>query len=566
MKQRIATRVAIAAAGVAALVPAAWAQIRVEVDGQPVRFTAAGPQQVQGRVLVPLRGVLEQLGAYVSWDAGNREVTATRAGTDIRLRIGERTAFVNGRPTMLDVPATIYRGTTMVPLRFMSEALGADVEWVAQQQLVRIAAPTQHGMPVQPPPTQQPPIQQPPVQQPPVQQDVRIDSFEVDRTGFLRAGTVVRATLRGTPGGQASFHIPGVAPEIPMRETQSGQYVGEWTVPGGQALTFTDAAAIGRLRANGTERLIQAAGRFTIDTQPPVVRGMTPDPGSRVVRSRPNISAAFDAAGGSAVQPDTVRVLLDGRDVTAQANVTPYFVSLQPQTTLAMGEHRVEVSGRDQAGNEFRQAWSFFVAEGGEAIQSFTHDAPARPEPGDVVTLTLRGEPGATAVFSIGELVTDRQMREVEPGRYVGEYTIRRGDALANQPIRARLQTRGGQVFTVQAERGIGMQAGPLQAPQVTSHQPNQQVRSPLTLEGTAPPNSRVQVRIEHRTMVLGALPMGGTIAERVVDVDADGRWRTAPIPLDTLVRGSNTEYTVTLVALVPGAEPSEPVTLRLRG
>ena len=54
------------------------------------------------------------------------------------MRIGDRTARVNGANIPLDVPAMIIQGSTMVPLRFMSEALGADVNWQAHTNTVRI--------------------------------------------------------------------------------------------------------------------------------------------------------------------------------------------------------------------------------------------------------------------------------------------------------------------------------------------------------------------------------------------------------------------------------------------
>ena len=91
-----------------------------------------------GRVLVPIRGVFEALGADVRYDERNRSIRATRGSDDIRLQIGDREARVNGSVQMLDVPARIMNGSTFVPLRFVSEALGADVRWNDNQQLVTV--------------------------------------------------------------------------------------------------------------------------------------------------------------------------------------------------------------------------------------------------------------------------------------------------------------------------------------------------------------------------------------------------------------------------------------------
>ena len=112
--------------------------IVVTVNRRPVDFTGQGPIQSGGRVLVPLRGVLEKLGAYVSYDSVRREVRAVRNEAQIRLPIGGTTARVDGRSVPLDAPARIVNGSTMVPLRFVAEALGARVDYEAATGTVAI--------------------------------------------------------------------------------------------------------------------------------------------------------------------------------------------------------------------------------------------------------------------------------------------------------------------------------------------------------------------------------------------------------------------------------------------
>jgi hypothetical protein len=113
--------------------------ISVEVNGNPVQFHNAQPQYLNGRVLVPLRGVFENMGAYVQWNPTTRTVNATKGGTDVKLRIGDRWASVNGHTQSLDVPAMIIGGSTMVPIRFVSESLGAQVAWNDPERLVMIS-------------------------------------------------------------------------------------------------------------------------------------------------------------------------------------------------------------------------------------------------------------------------------------------------------------------------------------------------------------------------------------------------------------------------------------------
>jgi hypothetical protein len=117
----------------------ASAQIRVYVDDARVSFQDADPHMMQSRVFVPLRGVFEQMGATVMWNGATDTVTARRNNTDVQVKIGSRTAFIDGMARQMDVAPHMMNGRTMVPLRFISESLGADVRWDAGVEAVYIS-------------------------------------------------------------------------------------------------------------------------------------------------------------------------------------------------------------------------------------------------------------------------------------------------------------------------------------------------------------------------------------------------------------------------------------------
>lgn len=110
---------------------------RVVLNGQPL-VTQVSPITQDGRVLVPLRDIFEGLGARVQYNDYDRTITARRRGTIVRMELGSRRAEVNGQRVRLDVPANTVYGSTMVPLRFVSEALGATVNYNANRGVVRI--------------------------------------------------------------------------------------------------------------------------------------------------------------------------------------------------------------------------------------------------------------------------------------------------------------------------------------------------------------------------------------------------------------------------------------------
>jgi|GEM_PF-6389152 len=115
-------------------------EVRVRVNGTRVDFPGQGAILENDRVLVPLRGVFEQLGADVRWDRESNTVTATRGRRDIVLRLDRPRAQVNGRAMRLDQPAQVINGRALVPLRFLSESLGATVDWNATNLTVNIAS------------------------------------------------------------------------------------------------------------------------------------------------------------------------------------------------------------------------------------------------------------------------------------------------------------------------------------------------------------------------------------------------------------------------------------------
>lgn len=104
-----------------------------------ITFNDQQPINQNGRVLVPLRGVGEAFGASFQYDDKTSKVTFNRNSDIVVLTLDQKTAYKNGEIIALDVPAKSINGRTMVPLRFLGEALGAKVEWVGAENLVKLS-------------------------------------------------------------------------------------------------------------------------------------------------------------------------------------------------------------------------------------------------------------------------------------------------------------------------------------------------------------------------------------------------------------------------------------------
>ncbi|WP_442852584.1 stalk domain-containing protein [Paenibacillus sp. oral taxon 786] len=111
--------------------------ISIYIDGNRLT-TDQDPVIISGRVMLPLRAIFEALDAKVNYNQTLKTVTAYKDGTTITLKLMSRSATINNETVLLDVPAQSVKGRTMVPVRFVSEALGQQVGWNNSAKIVTI--------------------------------------------------------------------------------------------------------------------------------------------------------------------------------------------------------------------------------------------------------------------------------------------------------------------------------------------------------------------------------------------------------------------------------------------
>lgn len=113
--------------------------IKVVIDGTEIFFDVP-PMTISDRTMVPLRAIFEALGATVNWNEATQTVTSQRDDITVKLTIGVLVMYVNRRAVSLDVPARIINNRTLVPVRAISEAFGADVSWNEDAKIVYISS------------------------------------------------------------------------------------------------------------------------------------------------------------------------------------------------------------------------------------------------------------------------------------------------------------------------------------------------------------------------------------------------------------------------------------------
>lgn len=190
--------------------------------------------------------------------------------------------------------------------------------------------------------------------------DVHIDAIDDNADRALRAGQTLRVRATGTRGASLAFDIGDLVGGILMPETQPGTYEGTFNVQVGT--NFINAPIVVRATKGASRAQAVAADPLTIITTPPSIKEAAPGPGASVNNLRPSLFATFATLGDRGMQADTLRLWVDGVDVSAAAVRTPGFISYLPQEDLDAGVVSVKIRGFDTAGNPLEYKWSFVIA------------------------------------------------------------------------------------------------------------------------------------------------------------------------------------------------------------
>ena len=463
--------------------------VRVFIDGQLVSFDVP-PAIAAGRVLVPLRGVFNRLGAVVTWDPATQMVLAARGDTSISLRIGDTQANINGQPTLMDVPALLVDGRTMVPLRFISQALGSQVSWDATSTTVQIAGGPGSGpsAPTLPPSQTYPPT----AAQPPVSSSNVITGTVVGVRAEASAGQMGQIQVLVDKMVQSYKVVTTTAiSRVNVANNTGGSEALSAILPGDQVQMTVDR--------DGTVQSIRAT-----------YRGVS----GRII-------AVTDAGVVVLENGDTfrlnrsARVMRDGKVVEAGALRPGDVVQLRlnPETNeIWAAVIRQEAPARDAG------LASVAVTPSGRELRA-----------GDVVEVVATGAPGGRATFSIGGLRTGVPMVEstAERGTYYGSYTVQPGDVVRDAEVTVRLVASNSEVFTATAPTHLQIRAGvpaPPASPTITSPVEGATISTPFRVTGRARPGARVKVTANYDGSVL-LFQLSGSLGTQVVTADQSGNW-----------------------------------------
>ena len=269
---------------------------------------------------------------------------------------------------------------------------------------------------------------------------LKIDRFTVAPVDKIEPGAELRFTMTGMPGGVAEFDIPGVVEHVAMREARPGVYEGAYTIRRLDNLA-PSRPIIGKLRLGDKAVTSALTQPLVSDAKAPVLRNLAPREGEVLPAGAPTaVSASFDDAGGVGVDPKSVRILVSGRNVTADSNITAQFFSYRAD--LQPGRHTIDVTARDLVGNAVNKAWSFDVAQSAAALpptvplQVTSHANNAmveggatlvrgRTAPGAMVEVRVHAIAPIAGLFGVAQDVLSERVQADASGNFSFSFTPR---------------------------------------------------------------------------------------------------------------------------------------------
>ena len=388
---------------------------------------------------------------------------------------------------------------------------------------------------------------------------VRIESITHSARAPLQAGDSFSVTLRGSAGANATFGILGVVADVRLREARPGVYgaqpalyLSSFAVRPGDAAR--NAAILANLRVGGQDVIGVSDRPITIDTRPPVIIALSPRPQSSIVNTRPNIVVNFDDRE-TTVNPSAVRLVVNGRDVSARATITDTFAAYNPEVPFSSGPVRVQVAMADRARNAARAEWGFIIAPANDVIKSVTINPTTPLQSGDVLTVVMTGAPGGEASFVIEGILGAVPMREARtPGLYFGSYAARPGQNVIGAALVVTLAV-GDRRSTAAATTGVTILTTPPPPPTILSPKNGDRLGSSIVVRGRARPGLRILGRISFDTDSHSG-ENNSSLGEFSTTAAADGTWEIAR---ELVVRLRGAKFTISAFTIDAAGQRSTP-------
>lgn len=118
-------------------VPVSAENVNVVLNGMPISFDVPA-QTINDRTMVPMRAIFEAIGAEVDWDDESQTAYGYKTGINIHIQVDSNVMLKNFNDILLDTPAQLIDGRVLVPVRAVSESFGINVDWDEASKTVKL--------------------------------------------------------------------------------------------------------------------------------------------------------------------------------------------------------------------------------------------------------------------------------------------------------------------------------------------------------------------------------------------------------------------------------------------
>ncbi len=302
--------------------------------------SSSPPLEKNGRIYVPLRDITDKIGAKVSWHAPSQNIVVLLENKEIKFRTGFKQAKVNDEWVSLDMPALRINDIIFVPLRFFVEIFGATVTWDQKDSVAYI----EYNIPSS--------------------EEI---TFELAHNALLplSLGDVFTVTLRGPDMGKVFMRVTddsdtSVFLNVTMEKIASGLYETRYTVKEGDILRG-GKLVVTYIDREGNKKFIKADNPVYINTLGPVIKKVFPEESSVVYEDFSAVYVLFDLEEGSLIEGSTVFFSINDVDLSSRVLITNNMILYKLPSPLYAGNNSVKLRVSDKNGKEIEKIWNFWV-------------------------------------------------------------------------------------------------------------------------------------------------------------------------------------------------------------
>lgn len=113
-------------------------EVKIEIDGKAMVPKDMPAVIIDGRTMLPMRQIAQELGCEVNWNEAAKQIYVMRGSDIIVFTVDSKTGYENGKEFTMDVPATIVNDRTMLPVRALADALHLNIKWDDPNRIVSI--------------------------------------------------------------------------------------------------------------------------------------------------------------------------------------------------------------------------------------------------------------------------------------------------------------------------------------------------------------------------------------------------------------------------------------------